>query len=125
MKSLKNKVSIPPLVSQWKNELLVNASEWVERSRSSVRQDRSTEHGARLTKKVWGRPVAEPHTWMSVDDAVALTMPKYQLLKVTLLAMYEQKKRLLKDLDKEEFQLLRSLDAWMDEAVPWEIPLIG
>ena len=60
-------------------------------------------------KKVWDQPVAERQAWIEPSDAIALAT-QCQLLKVTRSVVYEQKKRLQKDVNESELVLLQLLD---------------
>jgi putative transposase len=60
-------------------------------------------------KKVWDQPLKERQSWLGPDDSVALST-QCKLLKVTRSVIYEQKKRLLKEPDKDELELLGLLD---------------
>ena len=60
-------------------------------------------------KKVWDQPLNERQSWIEPDASVPLST-QCQLLKVTRSVIYEQKKRLLKETDKDELVLLRLLD---------------
>lgn len=60
-------------------------------------------------KKVWDQPLNERQSWIEPNACVPLST-QCQLLKVTRSVIYEQKKRMLKETDKDELVLLRLLD---------------
>jgi putative transposase len=60
-------------------------------------------------KKVWDQPLNKRQSWIEANDSIALSR-QCQLLKVTRSVIYEQKKRLLQETDKDELVLLRLLD---------------
>jgi len=60
-------------------------------------------------KKVWTRPLKERQSWIEPDASVPLST-QCRLLKVTCSVVYEQKKRLQKETDRDELVLQRLLD---------------
>jgi putative transposase len=60
-------------------------------------------------KKVWDQPVEARQGWLEPDDELAVSR-QCQLLKVTRSVVYEQKQRLLKEVDESELILLKLLD---------------